>query len=89
MKEIKNADTKTIIKNTKKNSGKKHVKDVKIFEDKKDKGQKKIRDRYQNLSAEEKVKKRQYHHEHSKNLFEEQKQKQVEYMRNYYLAHRK
>ena len=31
MKEIKNADTKTIIKNTKKNSEKKHVKDVKIF----------------------------------------------------------
>ena len=61
----------------------------KFSKTKKTKGKKKIRDRYQNLSAEEKVKKRQYHHEHSKNLSEEQKQKQVEHMRNYYLAHRK
>ena len=29
-----------------------------------------------------------YHHEHNKNLSEE-KEKKVEYMRNYYLAHKK
>ena len=35
-----------------------------------------------------KKKKRQYHRERNKNLSEEKKQKQVEYMRNYYLAHK-
>ena len=34
-------------------------------------------------------KKRQYHRECNKNLFEEKKQKQGEYMRNYYLAQKK
>ena len=35
-----------------------------------------------------KKKKKTYHHEHNKNLSEE-KEKKVEYMRNYYLAHKK
>ena len=45
--------------------------------------------KYQNLSKEEKERKRQYNRERNKNLSEEQKQKLVEYMRNYYLAHKK
>ena len=48
----------TIIKNTKKSSKKKHVKDIKIFLKKKKKtGEKKARDRYQNIFEEEKEKK--------------------------------
>ena len=35
-----------------------------------------------------KEKKRQYHRGRNKNLFEEAKANQVEYMRNYYLAHK-
>ena len=35
-----------------------------------------------------KKKKKTYHREHNKNLSEE-KEKKVEYMRNYYLAHKK
>ena len=45
--------------------------------------------RYQNLSEEEKERKRQYHRDQTKNLSEEEKQKKTEYMRNYYLAHKK
>ena len=44
--------------------------------------------RYQILSEEEKESKCQYHCEYNKNLSEEQKQKQVEYMRNYHLTHK-
>ena len=36
-----------------------------------------------------KKKKRQYYCERNKNFSSEQKQKQVEYMRNYYLTHQK
>ena len=32
--------------------------------------------------------KRQYHRDQNKNLYEEEKQKEVEYMRNYYLTHK-
>ena len=46
-------------------------------------------ERYQNLSEEEKEKKRQYHRESNKNPSEKEKEKKVEYMRNYYLAHEK
>ena len=51
--------------------------------------QKKVQDKYQNLSDEEKEKKLLYNHEFNKNLSEEQKQKQIQYMRSYYLAHKK
>ena len=34
-------------------------------------------------------KKHQYHRDRTKNLSEEEKQKKVEYMRNFYLAHKK
>ena len=44
--------------------------DIKISKEEKDKRQKKARERYQNLSGEE-------------------KQKLLEFMRNYYLAHKK
>ena len=65
------------------------MKNIKIFQKKKKtKDKKKTRDRYQNLSEEKEIK-RQYHHERNKNLSEELKQNQVEYMRNYYLAHKK
>ena len=40
-------------------------------------------------SEKEKEGKSQYHCEHNKNISEEQKQKLVEYMRSYYLAHEK
>ena len=50
---------------------------------------KEARERYQNLSEEEKGKMCQYHRKRNKNLSEEQKQKRVEHMINYYLAHKK
>ena len=40
-------------------------------------------------SFSEKEKKHQYHCNRNKNLYEEEKQKKVEYMRNYYVAHKK
>ena len=46
-------------------------------------------ERHQNLSEEEKAKKRQYNRQRIKNLSEEEKKKKVEYMKNYYLAHKK
>ena len=49
------------------------------------KRQKEARDRYQNLSEEEKEKQHQCHHERNKNLSVEEKEK-VDYMRNYYLT---
>ena len=46
--------------------------------------------RYQNLFLKKKKKKKhQYHCDQNKNLYEEEKQKKVEYMRNYYVAHKK
>ena len=71
------------MKNIKKSFEKKHVKGIKIFLKKeKTKGKKKkTGDRYQNLSEEER--------ECNKNNSEEEKGKKVEYMRNYYLAHKK
>ena len=54
----------------------------------KEKLRKEARERYQNLSQEEKHKKLQYHRERNKNLSEEENEK-VEYMRNYYSAHKK
>ena len=66
------------------------MKGTKIFLKKKKKqGEKKARDRCNNLSEEEKEKKHQYHRDRTKNLSEEEKEKKVEYMRNYYLAHKK
>ena len=44
--------------------------------------QKEARERYQNLSEEEKQKKGQYHCERNKNLSEEQKKEKFQYMRN-------
>ena len=60
----------------------------KYYQKHKEKLRKEARERYQNLSEEEK-KKRQYHRERNKNLSEEENGKKVEYMRNYYLAHKK
>ena len=53
-----------------------------LSEEEKEQRWKKAWDRYQDLFEEEK--KHQYHHECNKNLFD--KQKQVEYMKNYYLT---
>ena len=50
---------------------------------------KKARNRYHNISKEEKEKKSQHQREFNKNLSGDQKQEQVEYMRNYYLANKK
>ena len=50
---------------------------------------KKAREICQNFTEEEKQKKRQYYGERNKNLSEPQKQKLIEYRRNYYLAYKK
>ena len=55
----------------------------------KEKLQREAPEKYQNLSEEEKERKCKYHRECNKIFFEEQKETQVEYMRNYYLAHKK
>ena len=56
------------------------MKDFKIFLKNKKKRAKKVGERYQNLTEEEKEKR------HNKNLYEEQKQKLIESRRNYYLT---
>ena len=61
----------------------------KYYQKNKEKLQNEARERYQNLSEEEKEKKCQYHCDRTKNLSEEEKQKKVEYMGNYYLSSRK
>ena len=55
------------------------MKDFKLFLKNKKKKAKKVGERYQNLTEEEKEKR------HNKNLYEEQKQKLIESRRNYYL----
>ena len=47
------------------------------------------RDKYQNLSEKENGKKCQHHHECIKILSKQQKEKKVEYRKNYYLTHEK
>ena len=75
----------TIIKNTKRSSEKKHMKDIKIFlRKKKTKGEKRPGKDNQNFTEEEKEKRCNKNH-----LSEEQKQKLDEYRRNYYLTHKK
>ena len=61
----------TIIKYTKKSSNKKHVKNIKIFTEKK-----KTQEIYKKPEEEEKT--LQYHRERNKNLSEKQKEKVVE-----------
>ena len=61
----------------------------KYYKKNKERLQKEVRERYQNLSEEEKEKKDQYHRDQTKNLSEKENQKKVEYMRNYYLTHKK
>ena len=51
--------------------------------------QKKVQGRYQNFTEEDKEKKCQYYCDSSKILSREQKQKLVEYRRNYYISHNK
>ena len=53
-----------------------------------EKRQKKTQDRYQE-EEEEKEEKCQYHRQRNKNLSKEEKEKKVEFMKNYYLAHKK
>ena len=61
-------------------SEKKYAKSIKIFVKKK-KRQKKVQEKYQHFTGEEKETR------HSKNLSEEQKQKLVENRRTYYLTY--
>ena len=49
----------------------------------------KARERFQNLSREEKDKKQQYGHENYKNLSEDEKEKLVEYRKKYYRMRKK
>ena len=54
------------------------MKDAKIFLKKKKKiGKKKAQDRYQNLSKQQKEKKRHYHLDRNKSLSEEEKEKKL------------
>ena len=61
----------------------------KYYQKHKEKLRKEARERYQNLSEEEKEKKCHYHRDPNKNFSEEEHKKKVENMRNYYLAHKK
>ena len=61
----------------------------KYYQKHKEKLRKEARERYQNLSEEEKEKNLHYHCERNKHLSKEEKEKKVDYMRNYYLAHKK
>ena len=63
------------------------MKESKSFCRRKRKKAKKAQGRYQNLSGEKKN--CQYRCDWNNNLSEEEKRKKVEYMRNYYLAHKK
>ena len=66
------------------------MKSIKVFrKKKKNKKLKKDCKRYQNFSEEEKGKKRQYYHQHTKTLSEDQKQSLIEYGRNYYITDEK
>ena len=62
---------------------------IRIIKKNKEKLRKEARERYQNLSEEEKEKKCHYHRDPNKNFSEEEHKKKVENMRNYYLAHKK
>ena len=55
----------------------------KYYQENKEIVHKKARERYQNLSKEEKGKKEQYGHERHKNFSEDEKQKLVEYRKNF------
>ena len=67
-----------------------HKKDVKIFlNNKKAKSAKRLKTNIKIFLQNKKQKKRLYHPECNKNLFEQQKRNKVEDMRNYYLAHKK
>ena len=63
---------------------------AKYYQENKETPQKKtIRKSYQNLSKEEKKKKRQYDLEHYKNLSEDKKQKFVKYRKKFYRVRKK
>ena len=61
----------------------------KYYQESKEKLRKKVRERYQNLSEEKKDKRRKKVRSRYQNLPEEQKQKLLEYMKKYYLVHKK
>ena len=57
---------------------------AKYYQNNKERLQKKVCERYQSLSKEEKGKKQQYDCEKYKNLLEDEKQKLIEYRKKYY-----
>ena len=57
---------------------------AKYFQENRERLQRKARERYQNLSKEEKEKKLEYGCEHYKNFSEDEKQKLAEYRKKYY-----
>ena len=62
---------------------------AKCYQENKGRVQKKARERYENLSKEEKEKKHQYVCERCKNLSEDEKQKLVENGKKYYRTRKK
>ena len=64
-----------------------HEKHQNLSEDEKEKSQKRLKTDRKIFLKKKKKKKRQYHPDRNKNLSEGEKQKNIEYMRNYYLAH--
>ena len=66
------------------------MKDIKIFlKNKKKKSRKRPETDIKIFLKKKKKEKRQYYLERNKNLSEEQKQRKVNHIRNYYLAHKK
>ena len=61
----------------------------KYYQKLKERLQKEVRERYQNLSEEEKDTRLKKVRDRYQNLPEEQKQKLLEYMKKYYLVHKK
>ena len=76
------------LRKTKKSFEKKHAKDIKIFLKRK-RGKKKLETDTKIFLKRKNKKKRHYHRERNKNLPDEEKEKKVEYLKNYYLAHKK
>ena len=65
---------------------KKHSNDIRIVLKKKNQKVKKSLEKISKFKRRRTKKQRQYHRDRNKNLSEEQKQKLVKYMRNYYSA---
>ena len=74
---------------TKKGFGKKHIKDIIIFLKKEKTKSVKMPTKDIKFFWRRKENKRQYYREHNKNLSKDQKERLIEYRRNYHITHNK